>query len=79
MSSGVGIEVGKLASSLRRVEPYRSPFTRGHVGEKDVWWVEPQTVTQIEFTGSTCHGLLRHPRFIGIRTDKEAARVAREA
>jgi bifunctional non-homologous end joining protein LigD len=69
----------ELHARMQRLEQDRSPFTRGRVSEKDVRWVGPELVAQIGFTEWTRDGLLRHPRFIGLREDKKAADVARES
>ena len=53
----------------------RSP---GRVRERDVHWVRPELVAQIGFTEWTRDGMLRHPRFQGLRTDKAAREVVRE-
>ena len=60
-------------------EQEHSPFTRGRgVREQDVHWVEPQLVAQVGFTEWTADGQLRHPRFQGLRRDKDPADVMRE-
>ncbi len=41
-------------------------------------WVHPELVAQIGFTEWTRDGKLRHPRYQGLRTDKDAADVVRE-
>jgi bifunctional non-homologous end joining protein LigD len=41
-------------------------------------WVEPFLVTRIEFLEWTPENRLRHPRFTGIRSDKDARDVVRE-
>jgi bifunctional non-homologous end joining protein LigD len=41
-------------------------------------WVRPELVAQVGFGEWTRDGKLRHPRYIGLRTDKEAADVVRE-
>ncbi|MEA3213109.1 MAG: bifunctional non-ous end joining protein LigD [Chthoniobacter sp.] len=41
-------------------------------------WVEPQLVAQVRFTEWTRDGKLRHPVFVGLRPDKDAAEVVRE-
>ena len=64
---------------MQRLEQDRSPFTRGRVRESGVHWVRPELVAQIGFTEWTRDGLLRHPRFTGLRTDKKAADVVRES
>jgi len=41
-------------------------------------WVEPKLVGEVRFTGWTRDGVLRHPAFIALRSDKKATAVARE-
>jgi bifunctional non-homologous end joining protein LigD len=41
--------------------------------------VEPRLVAQVRFTEWTRDGRLRHPAFVGLREDKEAREVRREA
>ncbi|AJE85930.1 MULTISPECIES: non-homologous end-joining DNA ligase [Streptomyces] len=54
-----------------------SPFA-GPVGERGAHWAEPVLVAEIGFTEWTRDGMLRHPRFLGLRTDKPAGEVVRE-
>ena len=42
-------------------------------------WVRPELVVQVAFTEWTVHGKLRHPRLLGLRTDKPARDVVRES
>jgi bifunctional non-homologous end joining protein LigD len=44
-----------------------------------VTWLKPQLVAQIKFAEWTQDGLLRQPVFLGLRADKAARRVRREA
>jgi ATP-dependent DNA ligase len=67
-----------LGQRLAALETDRSPFQRGNVKERDVHWVRPELVAQIGFTEWTRDGMLRHPRFAGLRTDKAASDVVRE-
>ncbi|WP_372476617.1 non-homologous end-joining DNA ligase [Pseudonocardia terrae] len=55
----------------------RSPFA-GPVREKDTHWLRPELVAQIGFTEWTRDGRLRHPRYLGLRDDKEPREVVRE-
>jgi bifunctional non-homologous end joining protein LigD len=41
-------------------------------------WVRPELVCEVAFTEWTADGLLRHPSFLGLREDKDPARVVRE-
>jgi bifunctional non-homologous end joining protein LigD len=56
-----------------------SPFapTRG-LPRKEVHFVRPQLVAQVEFAEWTAEGLLRAPSFQGLRDDKDARDVVRE-
>jgi bifunctional non-homologous end joining protein LigD len=46
---------------------------------KDVTWIKPELVAQIRFAEWTDEGLLRQPVFLGLRDDKAAKEVRREA
>ncbi len=63
-------------ASLARDTP---PFARGLGRLSDAHWVRPEVVVQIGFTEWTRDGKLRHPRYLGLRTDKAAAEVVRES
>jgi len=67
-----------LGRRLRSLEQPSSPFGRNAVRERGVHWAKPEVVAQIGFTEWTREGMLRHPRFQGLRTDKAAAEVVRE-
>jgi bifunctional non-homologous end joining protein LigD len=41
-------------------------------------WVQPRLVVEVAFVEWTRDGLLRHPRFVALRTDKAAREVRRE-
>jgi bifunctional non-homologous end joining protein LigD len=45
---------------------------------KEVTWVKPELVAQVQFTEWTEEGSLRHPVFLGLRDDKPASQVMRE-
>ena len=55
-----------------------SPFADGPKPAGDIQWVSPKLVAEIGFSEWTTAGLLRHPRFLGLRDDKSAREVRRE-
>jgi bifunctional non-homologous end joining protein LigD len=67
-----------LGAELRRRRRDDPPFADA-VRERTATWVEPELVAQVGFTEWTRDGRLRHPRFLGLRTDKAAREVVREA
>ena len=70
-------ELGAQLRALKRESP---AFTESSmIKERHATWVEPELVAQIGFTEWTRDGRLRHPRFLGLRDDKAAIEVVREA
>lgn len=69
----------RLSSELGKLTAPQSPFERNQVRERDVHWVRPELVAQIGFSEWTRDGMLRHPRFQGLRSDKAAREVVRES
>jgi len=70
----------ELRARLDRVEIPKPPFTRGTgLPRLRAHWVRPELVVQVAFIEWTVHGKLRHPRLIGVRTDKAAREVVRES
>jgi ATP-dependent DNA ligase len=69
----------ELRARLDALELAESPFTRATgLPRTKVHWVQPEVVVQVGFMEWTGHGKLRHPRLIGIRTDKSARDIRRE-
>jgi bifunctional non-homologous end joining protein LigD len=73
-----GAMLRTLSRRLAQLEQPGSPFQRNQVRERDVHWVRPELVAQIGFTEWTRDGMLRHPRFQGLRSDKAPGDVVRE-
>jgi bifunctional non-homologous end joining protein LigD len=68
-----------LRAKLDRLEIGKPPFTKGTgLPRLRAHWVRPEIVVQVNFTEWTVHDKLRHPRLLGIRTDKTAREVVRE-
>lgn len=66
-----------LASELAKLEQETTPFA-DPVRERGVHWVKPQLVANVAFSEWTRDGRLRHPRFEGLRADKDPMTVTRE-
>jgi DNA ligase D-like protein (predicted ligase) len=70
----------ELRERLDKLETSIPPFTRAiGLPRTAVHWVKPDIVVQVAFIEWTGHGKLRHPRLLGIRVDKSAREVVREA
>jgi bifunctional non-homologous end joining protein LigD len=67
-----------LHEQLSRIEVTESPCTRGRLPRSGVHWARPRLVAQVAFTEWTSAGQLRHPRYLGLRTDKDPDDVVRE-
>ena len=78
---GTGFDEATLADLGERLAPLvrdDSPFAERLTGVAGATWVRPELVAEVGFTEWTRHGRLRHPRFLGLRFDKPAAKVVRE-
>jgi bifunctional non-homologous end joining protein LigD len=68
-----------LGSELRALEQPDAPFAaHPALPHRDVHWCDPRLVVQVAFTEWTSDGQMRHPRFLGLRRDKDPAEVVRE-
>jgi bifunctional non-homologous end joining protein LigD len=59
----------------RKTSPFAGPTPKTNT---KAHWIEPQLVGEIGFTEWTRDGILRHPAFLGLRSDKDATSVVRE-
>ena len=78
---GTGFDSGSLASlskELSALEVRSSRFGEEVKAGNGVHWVRPELVAQVSFAQWTRDGRLRHPRFLGMRRDKNAREVVRE-
>jgi bifunctional non-homologous end joining protein LigD len=78
VGSGInGAQRDRLEAQLRPWRRPTSPFV-GAPRLPDAVWVEPEMVVEVGFHEWTSAGVLRAPRYRGVRDDKRAADVVRE-
>ena len=66
--------LAELGAKLRALATESSPFSDAP-RMRDATWVSPQLVAQLAFHEWTGDGKLRHPAFLGLRTDKSPAEI----
>jgi bifunctional non-homologous end joining protein LigD len=80
---GTGFDAARLdsiAAALRRRERERSPFAAVPAAERRVaHWVSPELVAEVRFKTWTSAGVVRQASFVGLRKDKPAKDIVREA
>lgn len=79
----------ELMSRMKKLVIQKAPFTevpdvnkpsrfRPDPPQASVTWVKPQLVCEVSYIGLSDEGVMRHPSFEGLRTDKDAKEVRRE-
>jgi bifunctional non-homologous end joining protein LigD len=68
----------QLHGKLVKLKSKKSPFSAKVKDEAVTTWVKPSLVAEVRFTEWTSSGEMRHPVFLGLRTDKRAKAVQRE-
>jgi bifunctional non-homologous end joining protein LigD len=71
-------ELDRVAALLESRASKKSPFSGPVRTLEEAHWVKPDLVAEVRFTEWTNDGLLRHPVYLGLRTDKSAKEVRRE-
>jgi bifunctional non-homologous end joining protein LigD len=69
---GTGFDDATIAAVTRALAPLKratSPFAVRSPADKGSTWVEPRLVCEVRYTEWTRDGGLRHPTFLGLRTD----------
>lgn len=68
----------ELHGKLLPLQTAKSPFPGKVKDEVVTTWVKPSLVAEVKFTEWTSSGEMRHPVYLGLRTDKRAQEVIRE-
>jgi bifunctional non-homologous end joining protein LigD len=68
----------ELHGKLLPLQTAKSPFPGKVKDEAVTTWVKPSLVAEVKFTEWTSSGEMRHPVYLGLRTDKRAQDVIRE-
>jgi bifunctional non-homologous end joining protein LigD len=79
--AGTGFDQESLKSLHALLVPLittSTPVAEKVPDQANTTWVEPKLVGEVKFTEWTSKGEMRHPVFLGLRTDKKAADVIRE-
>ena len=78
---GAGFDEAELKSLYEKMRPLQTgtkPFDHKVKHENETTWIVPKLVGEVKFTEWTSDGEMRHPVFLGLRTDKKALDVIRE-
>jgi bifunctional non-homologous end joining protein LigD len=78
---GTGFDQAALKSIYEMMQPLRTdkkPFDQKVKSENATTWLIPKLVGEVKFTEWTSESEMRHPVFLGLRTDKRALDVIRE-
>src|SRR5262249_48770688 len=78
---GTGFNEAMLKSLYGKMQSMRTskkPFDQKVKYENETSWLIPRLVGEVKFTEWTRDGEMRHPAFLGLRTDKKALDVIRE-
>ena len=78
---GTGFDRAALKSLYGMMQPLRTdkmPFDQRVKDENATTWLTPKLVGEVKFTEWPSESEMRHPVFLGLRTDKKAIDVIRE-
>ncbi len=76
---GTGFDDKRLKEIYRKMQPLKTEKApvEGH-GLKEVQWVMPELLAEVQFSEWTKTSVMRHPTFKGLRSDKSPREVKKE-
>jgi len=72
----LGRELVERMPKIERPDPSFASVLRDYV--RGSRWTEPRLVAEIAYSNWTTDGVMRHPKFLGLREDKLAGKVRLE-
>ncbi|HLR24918.1 MAG TPA: non-homologous end-joining DNA ligase [Fodinibius sp.] len=72
-------QLNRIYERLSKHERKTNPFEQDDIKDAGVHWVTPRLLAEVGFTEWTNNNKLRHPRYLGLRSDKEPNKVHRES
>jgi bifunctional non-homologous end joining protein LigD len=72
-------ELARVAALLCPLETTTCPFATRPVANERPHWTRPELVVEVGFTEWTADGVMRHPKYLGLRDDVDPKNVRREA
>ena len=78
---GTGFDTQTLKAVWEKMQPLtraQSPFERKSPTGREHHWIEPKLVCEVRFSDWTDDGGIRHPAFLGLRTDKKPEECRRD-
>jgi bifunctional non-homologous end joining protein LigD len=79
--AGTGFDAERLHDIHALMAPLitdKKPVAAKVPDERNTTWIKPKLVAEVKFTEWTSGGEMRHPVFLGLRTDKKASDVVHE-
>lgn len=71
-------EIKQMYEKLQKIKVEKSPLEEEVPVNSPITWVKPKYVCQLRFTEWTKDGRMRHPIYLGLRTDKSPKEVTKE-
>lgn len=74
---GTGFNEALMKEIFGKIKPLetKKPPVENPPRERNIHWVKPEVICELKFTEWTQDRVMRHPRFIGLRSDKDAHQV----